>query len=142
MKKYFIFCLVCVFPFVAFAQNAAADLSNDLVKIENGKMTMTDYTLLIQYGITSQIVAYCEAPADGSISRDHFVSLCRVLRHDWLSEMKKDPAADVRTLGRLISKPEAELNVFILKNGVLVEEKTSSGTTRKMMEWDEVLKKG
>ena len=140
MKKYFISVLLFVFPFFAIAQSSKAELLTDLVKTENGKMTITDYTLLKQGDVSTQIKTYCEAPATGLISRDYFVSLSTVLGYEMIDKMKTDPNATTKTLSELIGNPDVELNLFVAKGGIQVEVKGANGTNRSTITWEEMFK--
>jgi len=140
MRKKFILSFLFILPFIVSAQSSKADLINDLVKIENGKMTLTDYTLLKQGDVSTQIKMYCEAPAAGLISRDYFISLCTVLGYEMINNMKTDPNATTKTLGELIGNPDVEINLFVAKGGIQVEVKGVNGTNRSTITWEELFK--
>ena len=67
--------LLVVLTFSAFcnAQNVEQKLKTDIVKIQAGKFTIDDFTLVTTKGKNIQVKIHAEAANTGFISRDNFV---------------------------------------------------------------------
>ena len=128
----------CFLP--ANSQNISDKLLKDLVKMVNGKMTVTDFTLLTSGGKSIQIKAYGEAPAQGVISRDNFIAFFTALCTEMIAGMKTDPNDKTMDLEDIIGKPDIEINVYMAKSGIQIETITGAGPNRVTMQWSDILK--
>ncbi len=122
------------------AQNVSEKLLKDIVKIFNGKMTATDFTLLTSGGKSIQIKAYGEAPAQGVISRDNFIAFFTALCTEMIAGMKTDPNDKTVDLDDIIGKADIEINVYMAKSGIQIETITSAGPNRVTMQWSDLFK--
>ena len=144
MKKLIIAFIV----FLSFGQMSAQSqtyqkkLLKDIVVIADSKMTSNDLTLLtMSNGSTLQIKSHAEAPSLGLISRDNFVAMFTSLSTTMIDEIKKsDSNATTKDLDEIIGNPDVEINIYMAKGGIQVETKSSAGTERMTMQWEDVFK--
>ena len=141
MKKKVLFIAVLMFFYVSYtqAQSYQAKLMKDMVTIANNKMTADDYTIITySNGNSLQVKSHAEAPAQGIISRDNFVAMFTYLTTTMIDEMKKvDADATTKDLDEIIGNADVEINCFMAKGGIQVETKSSEGTERNTMKWED-----
>ena len=111
----------------------------NIVTVTNNKFTAVNYQLAtFQDGSTKQLKFYAESPATGVISRDNFVAFYTVLHTLMMKEIFHDNDAKTKDIDQLIGNADAEINIFMGKNGVQVEVKFEGQTERKTMTWAEI----
>jgi len=144
MKKLFSILTVFLLSFITFtqAQNYQANLLKEMVVISNNKMTTRAYTMItFSNGSTVQIKSYAEAPSQGVISRDNFVSIFTLVTTRMYIEMAKvDENAVIAGLDEIIGNADLEINCYIAKSGVQIESVSSQGTTRNTIKWEDMFK--
>ena len=141
---YFTFVLLVTVSLSSFSQEWKTMLLKDLVKIENGKFTSTDCSLItMSDGTKMQIKSHAEAPAAGVISRDQFISIfattTMVLVQSILTQgglLEADYS--IKTVEELIGVPDVEINCIMGKTGIQIEVKSDDGTNRVTQTWDEI----
>lgn len=135
----FLFLIVFVTTNV-FGQVSQKDLLEDIVKVENGKFTANDFTLLkLSDGVTTfQIKSYAEAPSTGVISRDNFVLFFTTLTMEIIKGLSEDPDATSDSLEEIIGNPDIELNIYMNKTGFQAEVKGPNGTNRITQKWSDL----
>ena len=135
------FVLQCTFTTLN-AQDWKTKILKDVVTVQSGKYTMTEYTLVtFSNGNTVQVKTFAEAPATGVISRDYFVEVATTIKTYILMEFKKqDSELKTQTLDEMIGKPDLTMNFFMSKNGIQVETLANGETERKTILWSELLK--
>ena len=116
-------------------------IKQDVVKIKDNKMILEDFGLvevLDEYGGTNnlQVKLYCEAPSQGIIGRDNFLSMATMMYFTVLFEMGKYSKIDAP-----IGKFDFELNIYMSANGFQLEMKDNvNNTTNRMTQtWKEVM---
>jgi hypothetical protein len=112
-------------------------LKQDVVKLENGKMSMVDYFLVKGTDETgtetsSQVKLYSEASNTGFISRDNFVLLSATIYLPFLMNM-----GEYEEITEPIGSVDFELNLYMTSQGVQIEFKdnTSNTTNRNTITW-------
>ncbi len=135
MKKLFLFIVSVVFSLTAFAQSQQ-ELLADLVTVTDGKFTIVDYVLAeSEDDDNAQIKLYAEAPSEGVISRDNFLSLYTTITINLINTFYS--GYNIEELDDLIGNPDLEVNIFMGKSGYQVEF-TSEGETHRMTErWED-----
>jgi hypothetical protein len=136
------------------AQDWRAELSEELVTIQGGKMVIEDQALF-KMNLTGyepwqmQVQVHSEAPQGGIISRDMFVSLTSSMFYmvfvQALAEAYQVPASqfieglDVTDLEAIIGTPDMQLNLFMTNEGIQVEVvNTATGErSRQTSTWEE-----
>ena len=134
-------------------------LLEEVVKVENDKMTMEEFGLLSfpwAPGDKTQLRFYSEAPRSGVISRDNFVALNAGLQTAVLfgiamkvksakradvESMSIDEVFDLDDLDAPIGNVDLEINVYMSKGGLQIEfvNTGANSTKRKTMTWKEIL---
>lgn len=131
------------------------ELSRDLVEFADGKMTMTEYSIVKldaqgQKTNPVQIKMYAEAPQDGVISRDNFVNLTSLISYTTLLELYANAyqlsaseylqAVDIEPLPNPIGTPDVEINMIATDDGLQIEyvNTTSNQRQRVTMTWTEM----
>lgn len=135
-------------------------LFKEIVKIEDGKMTSTEFGLFsfpMLSGERLHLKLYAEAPAVGVISRDNFVAITTTMQAmilfeiaadvysksdvSW-AEFMKNPTGvfDIDELNEPIGSVDLEINFYMNQGGLRIEVvDTSSGRTeRHNLTWNEV----
>jgi hypothetical protein len=144
MKKLFLTIgIVLGFSLVSQAQEWKAELKKDLVKIEGNKMTSTEFFLLhFENESNVQVKIYAEAPSAGVISRDNFVAITNTLAAMKLLTMFSETGIpNMTNLSELIGKADVEFNYYFTSNGMQMEIKTSEGSDKITMTWEEYFSK-
>ncbi len=136
-----LFILLLVNISLSKAQTPQEKLLKDQVVIVGDKMTITDFTLVTySNGNGIQIKGYAEAPGQGVISRDNFVTIFTTVLVEMIQEFKKsDPKATTKDLDDVIGNADFEINIYMAKGGMQLETKSSQGVNRKTMQWSEVI---
>lgn len=147
--------LLAVAPVQAQEVDWKAELSEDLVEIQDGKMTMTEYSIVkleMQGQQTNpvQIKVYAEAPEDGIISRDNFVNLTSLISYTTLLELYANAynlsaseylqAVDIEPIPNPIGTPDVEMNLFATNDGLQIEYVNTANNQRQRitMTWKEL----
>lgn len=160
-----VFSFVCLISHTPHRIDAAETdiekkLFKEIVKVEDGKMTSTEYGLLsfpLLSDERTQYKLYAEAPADGVISRDNFIGITITMQAMILfqmaavahseyaitcAEFTENPTEvfDIDELDEPIGKVDLEINFYMNKGGLQIEVvNTKNGTTnRNTMTWAEV----
>ena len=158
--------LVCLVSFVPHGINAQETdvekkLFKEIVRVADGKMTMTEYGLLSFPMVSdekTQYKLYSEAPAEGVISRDNFVAMTTGMQAVILFGMaaeanaryaktfselleRSEQAFDIEELDEPIGKVDLEINFYLTKGGMQIEYvNTRTGSTnRNTLTWDEII---
>lgn len=132
--------LLLLISFFAYSQNTKEILLNDLVKIEDSKFTITDYTLLSNDTKTIQVKAYAEAPKSGLISRDYFIMIFSNILGQFINETTDQYELKTENLNEIIGKPDIEINIYMANAGIQVEVNAiNQKTTRNTYKWSDFL---
>ena len=135
-----IFLLGATMPFCN-AQSSKAALTNELVKIENGKWIINYFTLLSYSDkSTKQVKSHAEAPAVGVISRDYFVALVTTVVYEMIYKGSADANIETKDLDEITGNPDIEINVFMSKTGLQIEYKEGANVKRNTVTWDDMFK--
>ncbi len=146
MKKLILLLSFLIFNIsISYSQDWVNLLKKDLVKIESGKFKSVDYTLLsFPNGSSLQIQSYAEAPADGTISRDNFVSVFAVVQAELINSMTSEAGINednfkTKTIDELIGNPDIIINCYMTKAGIQIEFKTEGGGTNRITQrWEDM----
>lgn len=146
---------------LVFASSASAqedweiELGEDLVEIQDGMMIIEDYALfkinLENYDpVSLQIKFRGEAPENGIVSRDKFVSVTTLTTYQVLYESfaqayqvtsnQFSQATEIDDLANPIGTPDLEIGLFLTDEGMQIEfVNTSTGDRNRMTRtWEEV----
>lgn len=144
---------------VAEQTTSVEKLLEDVVTVENDKMTTEEFGLLSfpwAPGDKTQLRFYSEAPRSGLISRDNFVGITAVLQTSVLfgfameiksatsaniESMSIDEVFDFDELDAPIGNVDLEINVYMSKGGLQIEfvNTRANSTERNTMTWKEIL---
>lgn len=147
--------LLLIVPTVALAQDWREELGSDMVTISDGKMTYQEFGLVkITFpgyeASQFQVKLYSEAPHEGVMTRDKFVSLTStyftillletIAQVHQVSAVEFFEAYDYTELENPIGTPDVEMNLFMTNEGLQFEiVNTGSGErVRHTMTWEEV----
>ena len=133
--------LLVVLTFSAFcnAQNVEQKLKTDIVKIQAGKFTIDDLTLVTTKGKNIQVKIHAEAANTGFISRDNFVYATANIVEAILSQFTAlDENAKTEDLDEITGTADIVVNCFMSKTGIQVETTTAGGTEKTMQKWSEL----
>lgn len=143
----------------AAERESAKKLLEEVVKIENGKMTIQEFGLLSfpwTPNETVQLGFYAEAPESGVVSRDNFVGISSMLQTVLLvgialeAKTATGAQADLRDMDDLlefdeldepIGKVDLEINLYMSKGGLQMEfvNTRENRTERNTMTWQQLL---
>lgn len=159
IKISLIITLIFTFSINSYAQKDwETELSEDLVEISGDKMIIEDYALtrINAEGfdpISMQIKLYSEAPKDGIISRDNFVSFTGTYTYIILisafADQFKMPVSDflnvfeLEDLNSVIGKADLELSFYFTDEGMQTEIlNTATNQSKRITQtWKEVFEK-
>ena len=134
-------------------------LLEDIVKIKDGKMVITEFGLLSVPSLPDekiQLKIYSEAPSDSVISRDNFVAtttrlltiffwqIATEITQEYGSKSRMDDSelpSDFEKLDEPIGKVDLEINIYMNKGGLQIEfvDTKKNKTDRSAMTWKELL---
>lgn len=127
------------FSAFGYSQNIEQKLKADIVKIETGKFTIDDYTLVTTNGKNIQIKVHAEASNNGFISRDNFIYFTSSIIDEIVSQFTAaDENAKTEDLEEITGKADIIVNCFMSKTGIQVETTTSNGTEKIMQKWSDL----
>jgi hypothetical protein len=127
------------FSAFGYSQNIEQKLKADIVKIETGKFTIDDYTLVTTNGKNIQIKVHAEASNNGFISRDNFIYFTSSIIDEIVSQFTAaDEKAKTEDLEEITGKADIIVNCFMSKTGIQVETTTSTGTEKIMQKWSDL----
>jgi hypothetical protein len=127
------------FSAFGYSQNIEQKLKADIVKIETGKFTIDDYTLVTTKGKNIQIKVHAEASNNGFISRDNFIYFTSSIIDEIVSQFTAaDENAKTEDLEEITGKADIIVNCFMSKTGIQVETTTSNGTEKIMQKWSDL----
>lgn len=136
-------------------QDWEKELSEDLVEIKENKMVIEDFALVKIDAegfdpLSVQVKLYSEAPKNGLISRDTFVSLTSTYTYIFLISAFADsyemPTSkfleifELEDLESLIGKPDLTMSFYFTDEGMQIEfVNTSTGKTNRITRtWKEI----
>ena len=140
MRFQLVVAALCSLPVQVVAQEAASDLLEPMVELQDGKMVIEFYTLdrisLPGYDpMQFQVKHYAEAPAEGIVSRDNFVAITTalnlmLLQQSFASALNVPASAfldayDIQDLDALIGTPDLELTLVLAAGGLQIEIKNT-----------------
>ena len=139
-----LFLAVLLICSTAFAVDWKADLLEDAVVIQGGKMILEEYLLIKgvdEAGAETsiQMKIYSEAPASGVISRDNFVALTMTLYLPMILEMGEFEEIDAP-----IGTPDYEYTFHMSAGGiqiVLKDNNQNAILVRETMTWEQMFAK-
>ncbi|MGH7461284.1 MAG: hypothetical protein ACREMA_09685 [Longimicrobiales bacterium] len=148
--------LAIALPQAGFAQTSVAELRQELVKVQAGKMILEEFgiyelSLPGREAVKVQVKLRSEAPAAGVISRDNFVAYTTSIAMQTLitgiAEGLNITAGQLLTalkyqeLKAPIGAPDVEVNIRMTAEGLQLEVVDTSDNTRERhtMTWAEVL---
>ena len=138
MKKITVLVFLTLSAF-GYSQNIEQKLKADIVKIETGKFTIDDYTLVTTKGKNIQIKVHAEASNNGFISRDNFIYFTSSIIDEIVSQFTAaDENAKTEDLEEITGKADIIVNCFMSKTGIQVETTTSTGTEKIMQKWSDL----
>jgi hypothetical protein len=127
------------FSAFGYSQNIEQKLKADIVKIETGKFTIDDYTLVTTNGKNIQIKVHAEASNNGFISRDNFIYFTSSIIDEIVSQFTAaDEKSKTEDLEEITGKADIIVNCFMSKTGIQVETTTSTGTEKIMQKWSDL----
>lgn len=165
LLRLLVFSFVCLISLAPHRIDAAETdiekkLFKETVKIDDGKMTSTEFGLLSFPMLSderTQFKLYAEAPAVGVISRDNFVAITTLMQAMILfqiaavahseyaitcAEFMENPTEvfDIDELDEPIGRVDLEINFYMNKGGLQIEVINSKkgNTNRHTMTWAEV----
>ncbi len=129
MKKAILFVIITTVCSTAFALDFQALLKEDLVTVKGDKMLMEEYYLVNSAdeqgnSMSFQVKAYAEAPSDGCISRDNFVSNAAGIVTLMMAGM-----GEIKYLETPIGNVDFELNMYMTASGYQLEIKDNNVNT-------------
>lgn len=144
MKKMLsVLCLAIISISYAYGQTHwKAKLHEDLVTVENGKYTTTEYQLLkFQNGASIQMGISATAELE-SMNRDNFVSIYTTLTVFTIMGILSEAGLSIddvefEDLDEPIGEPDIKLLFTMTKNGLQMAVTTEDGTERETMTWAE-----
>ena len=152
-------CLIAVVPHRANAAKAdwQKALLEDAVEVKGDKMTILEFGWLSFPSVpeaSMQLKIYSEAPANGVISRDNFVSITSVLQTVSLLDIAVAMGAtanenseslaelfDFAALAEPIENVDLAINIYMHKGGIKMKftDVRANETERYTMAWKELL---
>jgi len=142
--------LILFFTLSLFGQNDShAKLHEQIVKEDNGKYIMEDFTLVKNKKASGakslQFKFYAEAPIE-VIGRDNLVSLYSTYNVFMLMTMMQGAGVtitdlEIEDLDEMIGAADVEITYYIAKSGLQIQIKTDQGTNRITETWEKVFKK-
>lgn len=124
---------------LGYSQNVEQKLKADVVKIQAGKFTIDDYTLITINGKNIQVKVHAEASNTGFISRDNFVYATATVIEAIISQLTAaDENATTEDLEEITGKADIIVNCFMSKTGLQIETTTADGTEKSMQKWSEM----
>jgi len=138
MKKITLLALL-TFSAFGYSQNVEQKLKADIVKMQAGKFTMDDYTLVTTNGKNIQVKVHAEASSTGFISRDNFVYFTSTVVNEIMSQFTAaDENAKTEDLEEITGKADIVVNCFMSKTGIQIETTTAQGTEKAMQKWSDL----
>lgn len=142
-------------PALAQEPEWKTDLGEDIVEIRDGMMVVEEYALLklnLQGQQTNnlQVKLYAEAPTDGVLSRDNFVSFTTQITYMSLVELYANAyqlsaseyleALEIEEIPEAIGTPDIEINVTATGAGVQIEFVNTADNQRRRVTqtWEEM----
>lgn len=121
------------------AQDVEQKLKADVVKIQAGKFTIDDFTLVTTNGKNIQVKVHAEASNTGFISRDNFVYATSTVIEAIISQFTvADENAKTEDLDEITGKADIVVNCYMSKTGIQIEITTAEGTEKSMQKWSEM----
>ena len=121
-------------------------LTKNIVKVENGKYSVEEYTLFtIENKASIQFKTSAVAPID-VLSRDKFVSFYSsyttlIMLTAILSKGGIDLSnVNSKALDKLIGQPDISIHLELTNKGIQIQLTTDEGTSRQTMTWEEFYK--
>ena len=150
----FVFALSLLAADAVCAQDTQEELLEDLVSYQDNKMMMEDFALFRLRGQdfeteALQVEVQAEAPSEGVISRDNFVSLVTLFSYESLITIHAEQyqlsardfvsAMEVEDLAEPIGTPDLRIKLVATSQGIQIEfEDTQSGRiSRSTTTWEE-----
>ena len=138
MKKITVLVLLTLSAF-GYSQNIEQKLKADVVKIQTGKFTIDDYTLVTTNGKNIQVKVHAEASNTGFISRDNFVYATATIIEAIISQFTAlDENAKTEDLDEITGTADVVVNCFMSKTGIQIETTSAAGTEKSMQKWSEL----
>lgn len=144
--------MLIVFPIASHAEapDIQKELTREFVTIQDGKMQMREYGLMLVRGKRVQLEWRSDAPANGAISRDFFVAFTTAFQNLMMFELasggKKVEVSSIgdlyeyEELESLIGKADVTISITMTKLGYQVEV-AGKKTKRFTQTWKEVFDK-
>ncbi len=123
------------------------ELSADLVKKDEGKMTITRYDMYKGDSegekVTMQVKLAADCPESAGISRDNFVAYTMAAYMSFLQGLAEGDEYSTETMDEPIGKPDLEVNIRFTKDGFQVEgiNNKNSEKTNVTQKWSDVFAK-
>ncbi|MBM3436194.1 MAG: hypothetical protein FJY07_08290 [Bacteroidetes bacterium] len=137
MKRFYFGIFLILMALNSIAQSSKEDLLKDVVKIVNGKFTLSDFALVSsEDGSNLQIKFYCESPSQGVISRDYFNQIVATLQIQLIQEVLGQ--VEIKNIPEITGNPDIEFNVYMSKTGIQVEVKSDGETNRNILMWEDI----
>jgi hypothetical protein len=138
MKKITLLVLLTISAF-SYSQNVEQKLKADVVKIQTGKFTIDDFTLVTTNGKNIQVQVHAEASNTGFISRDNFVYATATVVSEIIGQFTAaDENAKTEDLDEITGKADIVVNCYMSKTGIQIEITTAEGTEKSMQKWSEM----
>ncbi|PIE84846.1 hypothetical protein CSA08_05080 [Candidatus Gracilibacteria bacterium] len=146
MKK-LVLVLLTMLSINLFAQDWKDQLATDLVVVKDGKMTITDLTLItiLEDGSSVQIKTYAEAPINSFISRDQFVAIFSTNSYVFIKELlaeggftEEDYKIKTVDIKDLIGTADVELVFYMGRNGMQVVVEAAGEQTKITQTWESI----
>jgi len=124
---------------LGYSQNVEQKLKADVVKIQTGKFTIDDFTLVTTNGKNLQVKVHAEASNTGFISRDNFVYATATVVNEIVGQFTaEDENAITEDLEEITGKADIVVNCYMTKTGIQIEITTAEGTEKSMQKWAEL----
>lgn len=118
-----------------FSQSSFEDLKKEIVQNTDQKMTITFYRMIVTEEASTQYKFYAEAPLNGLISRDYFVSIFYEIYQTLIDEIG---AAQITPLDEIIGEEDVEIKIYMGSSGLQIVAKTGSETSKETYLWKDL----
>lgn len=136
LKQLFLMGLLLTGLAASSQNNSSNDLLTDIVSVDEGKYKFQVFRLITSGDKSIQLKMYSEC-SQSVISRDQFLFYSISLLFKMIDEITPEGSYS-RDIDELIGNPDAEINLYMTKNGLQVEVKTSEGVKRTTSKWEEL----